>query len=255
MTVPRPLQHPATAATPRPANRYPDMTVRAGGQRWSPGGSTTRRPPQSPPALRRVRRPSTDPPHLEETVTGTQEQAPGADVPQRDIDGTRCTTRAGIATLAGWKPGNSVNVRAGTDPDFPPPLTKIGRDFWYPLEGENGVDAYLRILAERAVAKKPPPVEPGDPDDLLNVEQAAKAMHLTPASFRSYIRWSIPYWDGARTGTPLLPKPDEVDEAPARRGIGPDRRWYRRTLAEHQKRRPGMGANAGRPAKAQTPPS
>jgi hypothetical protein len=128
--------------------------------------------------------------------------AADADVPTRTIDGRTCTTRAGIANLAGWKPGKSVTERARIDPDFPHPLRKIGRDYWYPHDGAHGVDEYLRLLVERAVAKKPPAVKPGDPTDLLHGEEAADALHITYATLRSYVRLSLPYWTGERQAAP-----------------------------------------------------
>lgn len=169
-----------------------------------------------------------------------------ADVPLQVVDGVECTTRAGIARMAGWPAGNNVNVRAKTDPDFPKPITGPevrGRTSWYPLGGDTGVDRYLAILAERAQAKKPPAVKAGDPDDLLDPDQAADALHIAPATLRSYVRYSKPYWSGELTGRPLLPPPDEESEDQ----YGTRRAWYRRTLAEHQAQRPGPGTGAGRP--------
>lgn len=164
-------------------------------------------------------------------------------VPVKVVEGVECTTRAGIAHLAGWKPGNSVNVRAKQDPEFPTPVNgpeARGRVAWYALDA---VDQYLAVLADRARAKKPPAVKAGDPDDLLDPDQAADALHIVPATFRSYVRYSKPFWDGDKQGRPLVPEPDEVnvDEHGVRR------RWYRSTLAAHQQQRPGRGAGAGRP--------
>jgi hypothetical protein len=160
-------------------------------------------------------------------------------VPTRVIDGTLCTTRAGIAYLAGWSPGVNAAHRSRTDPDFPAHLRKIGRDYWYPMDR---VDTYLAALAERAAAKKPPAVKPGDPDDELHGEEAADALHITYATLRSYIRYSIPYWRGEMDGRPLLPPPDieEPREHP-KFGTYIYRSWYRSTLAEHQQHRPGPG--------------
>ncbi len=173
------------------------------------------------------------------------------EVPIRVIDGVECTTRAGIAALAGWRPGNSVHVRARTDPDFPRPRgEKIGRDYWYPIEGEHGVDAYLALLAERAAAKKPPALKDGDPDELLTPSQAADAMHIKLSTFNSYVRYSKPYWDGEKTGRPLIPPPDATIDYVDDHGIPRhSRQWYRRTLAAHQANRPGPGTGAGRPTK------
>lgn len=171
-------------------------------------------------------------------------------VPTELLDGELCTNRAGVAHLAGWKPGNSVNVRAKTDPDFPHPHgPKRGREFWYPFAGEHGVDAYLALLADRATAKKPPAVKPGNPDDLLTGPDAADALHIADATLRSYIRLSLPFWQGKKQGRPILPKPDveeDRDDSP----FGPYtwRAWYRKTLAEHQTERPGPGTGAGRPS-------
>jgi hypothetical protein len=164
-------------------------------------------------------------------------------VPVKVVDGVECTTRAGIAHLAGWKPGNSVNVRAKQDPDFPAPVNgpeARGRVAWYALDA---VDRYLAVLADRARAKKPPAVKAGNPDDLLDPDQAADALHIAPATLRSYVRYSRPFWDGEKDGRPLLPAPDEVtvDEH------GERRRWSRRTLTAHQQQRPGPGTGAGRP--------
>jgi hypothetical protein len=178
----------------------------------------------------------------------TAEQTNESDIPTRMIEGTECTTRAGIAALAGWAPGNSVNVRAKSDPDFPAPHggQKIGRDYWYPM---TAVDAYLAILADRAAAKKPPRLKDGDPDELLGPDQAADAMHIQPSTFRSYVRYSVPYWQGQKTGRPLIPPPDVETDYVDNDGIPRHRReWYRHTLAKHQARRPGPGTGAGRPA-------
>jgi hypothetical protein len=184
-------------------------------------------------------------------VTDT-EQAP--EIPTQIIGGRECTNRAGIARLAGWKPGNTVNVRAGTDPEFPTPIRgqRVGREFWYPLDGDHGVNAYLALLAQRAVDKKPLSVEPGDPNDLLRPDDAADALHIDPATFRSYVRYSVPYWTGQKTGRPLIPPPDEPhgDDATDARVR---RKWRRGTLAAHQATRPGPGTGAGRPSGSSQP--
>jgi len=186
----------------------------------------------------------------EEPVTDVDQLDPAADpgIPTRTIGGRRCTNRTGIAHLAGWAPGNSVNVRAKTDPEFPHG-TKDGREYWYPLDGPNGVDAYLDVLTRRALDKKPPPVKPGDPDDLLHGEEAADALHIDYATLRSYVRLSKPIWNGEREGRAILPRPD-LEEERERERLGPyiHRAWYRITLAEHQAQRPGPGTGAGRPA-------
>lgn len=194
-------------------------------------------------------------PSSEDGVTHTDQPTP--EITTKVIDGVTCTTRAAIAELAGWKPGNSVNVRARTDPDFPRPIhgRRIGRDYWYPIEGDQGVDAYLAILAQRAQDKKPPPIKAGDPDDLLGPEAAADAMHIKHPTFRSYVRYSIPFWTGLKSGRPLIPTPDQVTEDVDEYGFPrTHREWYRRTLAAHQAQRPGPGTGAGRPAgPAQSP--
>jgi hypothetical protein len=165
-------------------------------------------------------------------------------VPTRLINGTLCTNRGGISHLAGWPPGNSVNVNAGRDPDFPKPLTKIGRVLWYPMDR---VDAYVATLAERDASKKPPAVKPGDPDDELHGPDAADALHIEYATLRSYIRYSLPYWAGEKQlkkgQRPLLPPPDITEEREHEKfGTYIYRSWYRRTLAEHQSQRPGTPA-------------
>ncbi|MBN1174887.1 MAG: hypothetical protein JXA67_22200 [Micromonosporaceae bacterium] len=187
----------------------------------------------------------------EEPVTDTADQAsPPTDptVPTRIIDGQPHTTRAAIAHMAGWKAGNSANVRAKSDPDFPHGV-KVGREFWYPLAGPHGVDAYLALLAQRAQDKKPPEVKPGDPDDLLHGEDAADALHIAEPTLRSYVRYSLPYWTGERQGRPLLPPPDFEEQRENKLGAYTHRAWYRHTLTAHQKQRPGPGAGAGRPLK------
>ncbi|MDM4723346.1 hypothetical protein QTQ03_28490 [Micromonospora sp. WMMA1363] len=178
------------------------------------------------------------------TTPGQHDRTDDPAVPTRLVDGHLCTNRAGIAHLAGWTPGNSVNVRARTDPDFPTHLRKIGRDYWYPMDR---VDTYLAALAERAAAKKPPAVKPGDPDDDLHGDEAADALHIAAATLRSYVRYSIPYWTGEREGRPLLPPPDIEEERENKFGPYTHRAWYRRTLAAHQAQRPGPGTGAGRP--------
>jgi hypothetical protein len=165
------------------------------------------------------------------------------------VDGVRCTSRTGIAALAGWKPGNTVHVRARIDPDFPHAISDQRLDgvLWYPFGGEHGVDAYLSTLAQRARDKKPAPVKPGDPDDLLDPQQAADAMHITWATFRSYVRYSIPHWNDEQQGRPLIPPPDVETEVTEPGGLTQNRRqWYRRTLATHQAERPGPGNPDGR---------
>ncbi len=177
------------------------------------------------------------------TEAAAELDAADPQVPTRTIDGRVCTNRAGIAHLAGWPPGNSANVNAGRDPQFPQPLGgTIGREYWYPFDGPTGVDAYIATLAERARAKKPPAVKPGDPDDLLHGEAAADALHIQWPTLRSYVRYSIPYWKGEKSGRPLLPPPD-VEEEREDLKFGPytHREWYRRTLAAHQAQRPGPG--------------
>ncbi|MEV6350991.1 hypothetical protein [Actinoplanes sp. NPDC051851] len=178
-------------------------------------------------------------------------------VPTRHHDGQLCTNRAGIAHLAGWKPGNSVNVRASKDPDFPHPHgPKIGRELWYPFAGDHGVDAYLAILAERTAAQKAPPVKDGNPDDLLAGPEAADALHITEATLRSYIRRSVPHWTGETPGRPILPQPD-VEEPRNDSTFGPytHRAWYRSTLTAHHPGRPGRGRGdaSGRPTTTHTP--
>lgn len=172
-------------------------------------------------------------------------------VPTRHHHGALCTNRIGIAHLAGWKPGNSVNVRAGSDPDFPHPHgSKIGRELWYPFAGEHGVDAYLVTLAERAAAQKAQPVKDGNPDDLLAGADAADALHIVKATLRSYIRSSLPHWTGDKQGRPILPHPDvEEDRNDSPFGPYTYRAWYRSTLAAHQPDRPGRGRgpSSGRP--------
>ena len=116
------------------------------------------------------------------------------------------------------------------------------RNNWYPLDGDHGVEACLELLAQRAAAKKPPAVKPGDPTDLLGLAEAADALHIEPSTLRSYVRYSIPYWTGDEQGRPLLPPPDhetEIDEP----GTPPytRREWNRSTLAAHQTIRPGSG--------------
>ncbi|MFG3423202.1 hypothetical protein [Micromonospora sp. NPDC048063] len=245
-----PSDAPTTTTAP---TRYPDRRT-----------VTARRPPTS--VRRAARRTAAAPPPYpltgpgpattvartrarEDPVTapGQHDRTDDPAVPTRLVDGHLCTNRAGIAHLAGWTPGNSVNVRARTDPDFPHG-TKDGREYWYPFDGPRGVDAYIALLAERATAKKPPPVKDGDPDDELASEDAADALHIAPATLRSYVRYSIPYWQGDKTGRPLLPPPD-IEEEREHERLGPytHRAWYRRTLAAHQATRPGPGTGAGRP--------
>jgi hypothetical protein len=181
--------------------------------------------------------------------------ADAEDIPIKIIDGYAHTTRAGIAQLAGWKPGRSVDVRAGRDPDFPQAAVKDGRHTWYPMDGPGGVAEYLAILEHRAGAKKPPPVKAGDPDDLLDPASAADAMHIARGTLDFYVNLCRPYWahphgDGQpHSHTLQLPPPDL--ESIARRDNGSSytlRQWRRATLAAHQAARPGPGANAGRPS-------
>lgn len=167
-------------------------------------------------------------------------------VPLREIDGVVCTTRVGIALLAGWPDGNTAHVRAGTDPAFPAALPRrVGGAFWHRLPD---VETYLAVLADRDRRKKPRPAAPGDPDELLDSAAAAAALHLKIATLRHYARLSKPYWDGEKTGRPILPPPDEQEKTISARGrIQVRRYWYRHTLATHQAQRPGAGTGAGRP--------
>jgi hypothetical protein len=253
--------------TPPPGStpaRYPDRRTAARPGTPSRPGAAAVSPRHRPyltgrgtaPAIRRAREDHvTDADQTSDaaSITGPPATTDVGDpqVPTRHHHGVLCTNRAGLAHLAGWKPGNSVNVRAGSDPDFPHPHgPKIGRELWYPFTGEHGVDAYLVVLAERAAAQKPRPVKPGNPDDLLAGADAADALHIVEATLRSYIRRSLPYWSGQKQGRPILPSPDvEEDRDDSTFGPYTHRAWYRSTLAGHQPDRPGRGRGAasGRP--------
>lgn len=229
-----------TLAAPEPS-RYADRrTAPAGGcppaARGRPATQSPNHRPTTPPDRDRRPPPSSRPRGEPVNATNT---ADDPDVPTRLIDGHRHTTRAGITHLAGWQPGNSVNVRARTDPQFPHGR-KEGREYWYAFDGEHGVDAYLQILAQRAEAKKPPPVKAGDPDELLQGAAAAGALHISRDTLRDYIRRSRPFWTGNRNGRPLLPAPDDETS----RGSYTIPAWYRKTLAAHQKGRKGQGTKA-----------
>ena len=167
----------------------------------------------------------------------------------RLVNGVECTDRAGIAVLAGWRAGNSVHVHAGQDPGFPRPMDVPGKTKWYPLAGPGGVDEYLSHLAERDRRLKPPPVLDGPADEMLSGPAAAKALRISPATLRSYVRYSVPYWAGEKSGRPLLPLPDEQT---TRDNGSITRSWRRATLATHQASRPGPGKGAGRPASTAT---
>lgn len=241
---------PDTITTPTPA-RYPDRRTATAHRPLTSGRRAARctaaeLPPYALPGPGPATTVARTRAHEDAVTTQWNDTTDEHAVPTRVIDDTLCTNRAGIAHLAGWKPGNSVNVRARTDPDFPEPLPhKVDRQFWYPLE--DRVDPYIALLADRAAAKKPPPVKPGDPHDELYGDAAADALHINYQTLRSYIRYSKPYWDGVKHGRPLLPKPDKIEPLEHEK-FGPYRRrtWYRGTLAAHQAIRPGPGGT-GRP--------
>jgi hypothetical protein len=90
---------------------------------------------------------------------------------------------------------------------------------------------------------------------LLDPQQAADAMHITWSTFRSYVRYSIPYWTGDEEGRPPIPPSDRESEVTELGGLTQTHRhWHRRTLSEHQARRPGPGNPDGRPSSASGPP-
>lgn len=205
-------------------------------------------------------------PHRRHGRRRTQERsmtqpATTADVQIRVVDGQECTDRVGIALLAGWKPGNSVNVRAKTDPEFPQPIRaqRIDKSFWYPLEGDHGVLSYLEVLAERANALKPPQVKDGDDDDMLGPDEVADALHVTPGTFRFYVHRSKPFWpepfgQGRTDRQPILPAPD-LEEERTEDATGrtyTHREWRRGTLKAHQDNRPGKGNRIGPAHKSTT---
>lgn len=177
-------------------------------------------------------------------------------VPIQVIDGQPHTNRDGIAELSGLKRG-TVDVYAGNGADaddaFPRArAVKLGRQWWYPIDGKHGVAEYLAVLEERNQAKRPPAAAPGDPGDLLDPKEAAEAIHVTENTFKRYVRISKPFWPApygeGLPGHPLLPCPDVVEEAHKPLGMTyPLRKWYRRTLAAGQVNRLGKGAGAGRP--------
>ncbi len=213
---PAPTRHRARIRTPAAAPHDPHGSTAA-------ATATATAPPRNP---------VTDPADQLDTTADPN-------VPTRNIDGNPCTNRPGIAHLLGWPTDPAIrNVYAGRDPDFPQPHSKIGREYWYPIDR---VDAYVALLAERAAAKKPPAVKDGDPDDLLHGEEAADALHIAYATLRSYTRHSLPYWTDEKTGRPLLPPPDVEEQRENRLGTYTYRAWYRHTLAEHQQHRPGPG--------------
>jgi hypothetical protein len=192
-------------------------------------------------------RPSTQERHVPDTPPGLPEE------PEfREISGVRCTDRRGIAILAGVAGGAALEMRAKRDKDFPQPLERIGRTYWYPLEGETGVDAYLLVLEERGEGAKPPAVADGDPEDLLNPDEAAAALHISRGAFDRYVAMSRPHWEAAARGEtlpgnryPQLPSPDVETTGTNRFGEFIHREWYRGTLARHQETRRGQAANRG----------
>lgn len=168
----------------------------------------------------------------------------------RVLQGRECTDRTGIAILTGVAAGRAIDVRAGRDADFPKPLEKIGRSWWYPLEGKHGVYAYAQLLTARGEAVRAPAVEDGDPRDLLNPDDAAAAMRIARSTFDHYVRLSAPYWQAAARGEeldgyPPLPPPDAETELANNLGPYTHREWYRATLAAHQANRPGQAVNRG----------
>ncbi len=168
----------------------------------------------------------------------------------RVLQGRECTDRTGIAILAGVAAGRAIDMRAGRDDAFPTPLEKVGRTWWYPLEGKDGVYAYALLLTARGEAVRPPAIEDGDPRDLLNPDDAAAAMRIARSTFDHYVRLSAPYWEAAALGEelggyPPLPRPDVETELTNNLGTYTHREWYRATLAAHQANRPGLAVNRG----------
>ncbi|MEV6967566.1 hypothetical protein AB0M47_20925 [Hamadaea sp. NPDC051192] len=201
----------------------------------------------APVRRRRPARPPTQERYVPDTAPPGIPAAPQI----RQIQGRQCTDRPGIAILAGVAAGRAIDVRAGRDPDFPQPLEKIGRSWWYPLDGPDGVDAYVQKLYARGEAGRPPAVDDGDPRELLDPDGAAAAMHIDRSTLDHYVRLSRPYWQAAALGEtlpgyPQLPRPDVETELTNNLGVYTHREWYRATLAAHQATRPGITVRRGK---------
>ena len=187
--------------------------------------------------------------------TDTDEVPAGVQV--REINGTPCTDRAGIAVILDRAP-ITVELLGFQDPEFPAPVPtseRVGRDWrhqWTPLAD---VYAYRDQLAARAEQHKPAPSQVGgDPDELVGwtalagIWRTADGEPIAEGTAKRYVYRARPQW-AERHPHPLVPVPD--------RGYDPDRpaasslrdwQWYRRTLAEHP--RPGRGSSGGRKPRA-----
>jgi hypothetical protein len=165
----------------------------------------------------------------------------------REIDGTPCTDRAGMAIILD-RALKTVELLGYEDPEFPAPMPtgeRVGRDWrhqWTPLAA---VFAYRDTLAARAEQQKPPPPQlTGDPTDLVDVAELAEIWHITLSTARRYVHRSRPQWLEQHPH-PLVPVPDHGRWDT---GTPKEWRWYRQTLTSHP--RPGRGSSGGRAPRA-----
>jgi hypothetical protein len=153
-------------------------------------------------------------------------------------DGRVLGTRKTLATITG-RPLGSLNVLAGTDPDFPDPVEHgRGRELLYLMDD---LLKYAGILAARRAAPAAADELKDDEDDpLLGPAEAAPEFGIAVTSMPGYVRDSIPDWKEGRHGR--LPIPDE--ETPRGTKLV-DRKWRRSTARAWTL--PGRGVGGGRP--------
>ncbi|GAA4256504.1 hypothetical protein [Dactylosporangium darangshiense] len=172
----------------------------------------------------------------------------------RIIDGRRATDRAGAAEL-GDVSIKTINLRASPKHrdryGFPAPLTTEGRREWYPIDGDDGLEAHFRDRqqqrAEAAAAATTTPhgapdwLYDGDPDDRLPATDFYRAANLTRGAWNRYVQDSKRDWAAGRDG--YLPKPVDEEPAPVKGKIYIFRRW---DVIDFLNNRSGKGAGAGR---------
>jgi len=148
------------------------------------------------------------------------------------IDREEMARVAGVskATVTAW-------MHRGDAIGFPP-RHRVERKDWVVADEFR---VWLKDWNERhAIGKQKPIAAARQPNELLKPSECAKAIGVTPETFRSYIKMSREDWEAGRPA--LLPRPDDVEELPSGRVR---RRWKYRTIRDwHTRSRPGKG---GRP--------
>lgn len=173
----------------------------------------------------------------------------------RIIDGRRATDRAGAAELGGVSI-KTINRNASpqhrAETGFPAPLPAQGRRDWYPIDGDDGLDAHFRRQQQRraetnAQATQAPNGAPawlyeGEPDDELPASEFYRAAGINQATFAGYVRRSKRAWAEQRDG--YLPKP--VNDEPGPVSTTTIYYFTRWAMIDWLNNRLGKGAGAGR---------